>query len=201
MIATLYTLFQTHPQNTYQPSHIAPLIAIYRGTLAETDRQLLDIFRTFEKIRKYSCSPIIFKWNPIPNMPQATVVGAIANLDSAAMFRSCTEFPEWRKLEQEPESQVPSSDSALYDPLFVVLFLGMLSTDTQVTGSMTSMDWLHLFRSNIVCLLVRTLSAREDEIRALAWNVFGALLQTLQVWSPILFTKIIPDTTQGCRIS
>jgi nucleolar pre-ribosomal-associated protein 1 len=181
MVAALYALFQTQPQNTYQPSHIAPLIAIYRGTLAETDRQLLDIFRTFEKIRKYSCSSIISKWNPTPNMPQATAVGAIADLDSTVMFRSCTEFPAWRKLEQESESQVlSSSESALYDPLFVVLFLGMFSIDIQVTGSMTSMDWLQLFRSNAVCLLIRTLSAREDQMRALAWNVFGALLQTLQ---------------------
>lgn len=181
MVAALYALFQTQPQNTYQLSHVAPLIAIYRGTLAETDRQLLGIFRTFEKIRKYSCSPIISKWNPIPNMPQATIGGTIANLDSAIMFRSCTEFPAWRELEQGSESQVLSpSDTTLYDPLFVVLFLGMFSIDIQVTGSMTSMDWLQLFRSNIVCLLIRTLSIRENQMRALAWNVFGALLQTLQ---------------------
>lgn len=182
LVNTIYTLFQTHPQNTCQPSYVAPLIAIYGGTLDESDRQLLNIFQLFEQNRKNSCSFIISHWNPTSNLPQTTIIGAIANLDSTLMFRSCTEFPNWRSLDQTYERRTMSvSEATLYDPVFITLFLALFTQEDQARRQMTSMDWLQLFRSNIVSLLIATLSARNDDLRALGWTAFGGLLRAIQV--------------------
>ena len=182
LISALYSLFHTHPQNTSQPSHVSPLISVYRGTLSLPDRQLLDIFRLFEQNRKSSCSSIISQWTPTPNMPQSGILNAITSLDAGILFATCTNFPQWRTLDSKPSlDPLTETQKALYDPFFIILLLGLVNQANGTTFTISGMDWVQFFRSNIVCVLIACLSSRQESLRTLAWNVFGGLLLAIQV--------------------
>jgi nucleolar pre-ribosomal-associated protein 1 len=163
---------------------VSPLIAVYRGTLSAPDRQLLDIFRLFEQTRKYSCSSIISQWTPSPDIPQSGILNTIASLDAGLLFATCTNFPQWRTLDSK-SSFDPSIETqkAFYDPLFIILLLGLVNQADGTTFTVSGMDWVQLFRSNIVCVLVTCLSSRQESLRTLAWNIFGGLLLAIQVRS------------------
>jgi nucleolar pre-ribosomal-associated protein 1 len=163
---------------------VSPLIAVYRGTLSVPDRQLLDIFRLFEQNRKYSCSSIISQWTPTRDIPQSGILNAITNLDASLLFATCTNFPQWRAVDSKSSlNPTVETQKALYDPLFIILLLGLVNQANGTTFSVSGMDWVQLFRSNIVCVLISCLSSRQESLRTLAWNVFGGLLIAIQVSS------------------
>ena len=182
LISALHGLFHSHPQNTCQPTHISPLIFVYHGTLALPDRQILDIFHLFEQQRKCSVSSLISQWNPAFGHLSSGVLNSITSLDPSIVFATCTNFPKWRSLLMTSgPTSVTDIQEGHYDPLFVVLLLGLVNQADGASITISNMDWVQLFRSNVVCVLISCLSSRQDTLRALAWTVFGGLLLTIQV--------------------
>lgn len=117
-------------------------------------------------------------WASTSSTSQNGVLNAITGLDPVLMFKSCTEFPRWRSLAPQIQALENQHEDVLYDPVFVMLLLGLLAVEEQ---EMSSIDWVQLFRSNATCLLVMSLSSGAASIRNLGWAVFGGLFRLLEV--------------------
>ncbi|KAJ3827887.1 hypothetical protein F5880DRAFT_1102471 [Lentinula raphanica] len=177
LVDTLYTLILLHPSNTCQPSHIQPLIALYRGSISVVDRKLLAIFRLFEHQRRTSIATLLTKWTPLSECLQpATAFEALKNVDSLIVLRTALHFPQWRLFESEDWDEWPEA-SENYDPVFLLLlFAHVLFEDTPKTAT----GWVELFRTNIVGLVIRALSAKDDNMRQFAAAQIAVLWKCLE---------------------
>ncbi|PCH37240.1 hypothetical protein WOLCODRAFT_140776 [Wolfiporia cocos MD-104 SS10] len=93
------------------------------------------------------------------------------------MFQTSLAFPCWRKVESNVIEE-QGVDGSLYDPVFVVsLFTQMLSK----SEPKSALNWVQMFRTNIVSLLIRALSARDTQMRGMALAQLAALHRILQV--------------------
>ena len=105
---------------------------------------------------------------------------AILNLEPASIFRSCLVFPSWRKLDN-PEHHLDTAhplDHRLYDPVFVVLLVGhMLAT----RRPSSTVQWVQLFRTNVVSLLIRSLSSHDGLFRDTCISQISAIMDAVQV--------------------
>ncbi|KEP52900.1 ribosome 60S biogenesis amino-terminal protein [Rhizoctonia solani 123E] len=165
-VRLLYSLFSKHPSSTCHPSHIIPLVHIYRGTLSRQDTQILSIFHLFEKSRQISTSEILKNWTPEPSHAQPKdFLETVCNFDSATMFRTCTTFPQ-RRDPQSMELGTKDARSDVYDPNFV---LPLLSTLMASDEPVMSMQWIDLCRTNILSLAVSALSSKRPAMRQLGY--------------------------------
>jgi len=66
----------------------------------------------------------------------------------------------------------------VYDPLFVILIFcqGILEGPPD-----SSLSWVQLFRSNVVSLIIRSLSSPDDDLRMLALAQMRMLWKILEV--------------------
>ncbi|CUA66956.1 Protein furry homolog-like [Rhizoctonia solani] len=165
-VSLLCSLFRKHPSSTCHPSHIIPLVHIYRGTLSRQDTQILFIFHLFEKSRQISVSEIMKNWTPEPSHPQPKdFLGTVCNFDPATMFRACTSFPQ-RRDPQIMDSAVEDERSDIYDPNFVLpLLVTLMASDEPVT----SMQWVDLCRTNVLSLAVSAVSSKRPAMRQLGY--------------------------------
>lgn len=177
VIGVLHTLFHTHPTNTCQSSHVEPLATVYGGTMSSADRQLLSIFRLFEVTRKTSISTLLSRWTPASDATCATVLEAVQNLDPTRVMKTCISFPQYYG-GPLVESDDTTCDVRNYDPIFVMLLLSRMLTDSLPT---TALGWVQLFRTNVISLLIRALSSHKEYVRALAMSQLAGLHSALQV--------------------
>jgi nucleolar pre-ribosomal-associated protein 1 len=179
MSKLLYALFQTHPSNTCQPSHVEPLLALYRGTMTESDRTILSIFQMFESQRAASVGTLLGRWTSSPGFNTAgTILDALRSLDSVTVFRTCLLFPRTRTLGNYTGTSRDSPDRNLYDPIFVIPLFSRVIRDHPPE---TALVWVEVFRTNIVSLLICALSAKYEEVRALALTQLACLRTALEV--------------------
>ncbi|KAG9040570.1 hypothetical protein FS842_002985, partial [Serendipita sp. 407] len=164
-----------HPQNTCQPSHITPLIRVYRGSLSVPDLSLLEIFRLFEQQRKYSVASLMASWGPDPGVVSTDILNTIIGLNSNLLFATCVEFPQWRTTQKSCTAEAHRSKSSLYDPFFILLLLHSYLSTQGGGRTLTPLDWVGFFRTNIASLVISSLSARQGDIRGLGWTAFGGL--------------------------
>ena len=178
LVNLLHTLFHLHPRNTCHPTHIQPLIRVYGGTTTASDHQLLAVFQLFEAQRKVSVAPLLAQWSS-PSTTSSNALEAIRNLDSVQVFRTCLAFPMQSMSAKQRGRTGTERDMQLYDPLFLILlFSCMLST----CPPDSKFAWIDLFRSNIVCLLIRALSTKDAGVREIALCQLAGLWKCLQVW-------------------
>ncbi|PCH41704.1 hypothetical protein WOLCODRAFT_101082 [Wolfiporia cocos MD-104 SS10] len=176
IVFLLHTLFHQHATNTCQPTHIEPLLPLYAGTLSLSDQRLLSIFRLFESTRRMSTATLCSRWNALSGATSGSTLEAVQSFDAARMFQTCLAFPRWRTVESNVfEKQ--GADGSLYDPVFVVsLFAQMLSEGEPKSA----LNWVQMFRTNVVNLLIRALSARDGQLRGMALALLAALHRSLQ---------------------
>ncbi|KAF9263035.1 hypothetical protein L218DRAFT_1077444 [Marasmius fiardii PR-910] len=182
----LHILFYSHPSNTCQPSHIQPLLRIYRGTLSVSDRKLLGIFRLFEREKKVSVGVVLGRWSPSPNESSNSdsAMEMLKSLDSGMVLRTCLRWPKWRKYGYDGKEEDANDENHrgtrggedLYDPIFLILFLTHTFSSSLPTSAI---DWVELFRTNILGLCIRALSSRDPALR----NVAAAA--TAKVWNAL----------------
>lgn len=177
-VALLHALFLKHPQNTCQPSHIGPLIGIYRGTASSADRMVLSIFQLYESTRKTSVASLLGSWNPSAHQaPNTRALDALRSLDAGLVFRSATVGVRFAS----SDSNLPLNkleDAALYDPLFVLLLLAQAIVDA---APYSQMEWVELFRTNAPCVAMINLASRDTDLRKLAHTVMSSLWTAVQV--------------------
>ncbi|KAI9512767.1 ribosome 60S biogenesis N-terminal-domain-containing protein [Russula earlei] len=175
VIHLVHVLFLKNPTNTCQPSHVLPLSPSYGFTLSTADRRLLGIFALFEETRKVSVASLFTRSISGPH----NALDVLLSLDPASVFRACLQFPAWRKLD-DLGYQIDSAhplDRRIYDPVFVTLLVAHVLA-TQRPSS--TAQWVQLFRTNVVSLLIRSLSSRNDLLRGTCVTQIGAVMDALQ---------------------
>ncbi|RDB20241.1 Uncharacterized protein C14G10.02 [Hypsizygus marmoreus] len=177
VVGLLYILFNLHPANTCQATHVEPLVRIYRGTLSHADGRILSIFRLFEIERKVSIASLLGRWSSSPNLLSSTSLEAIQSLDVILVLRTCLNFPRWRQLEDLSTDKASPYEAQLYDPVFLMLLFAQTFAEALPTSAVV---WVELFRTNIVSLLIKALSSKDGEIRDVALCQLAALWQYLQ---------------------
>ncbi|KAJ7863151.1 ribosome 60S biogenesis N-terminal-domain-containing protein [Mycena olivaceomarginata] len=153
IIHALHVLFNLHPANTCQVTHVQPLVRIYHGTASTADRKLLSIFQLFESERKVSVASLLGQWSATQE-----------SLDAILVLRTCLHFPKWRYAQ-------------LYDPVFLVLIFAQAMAE-KIPES--AFGWIELFRTNIVSLLIRAMSAKDQQLRAVTRSQLAALWAHLE---------------------
>lgn len=178
LINAVHALFYLHPSNTCQPSHIAPLVSVYRGTLNTSDLKILSLFQLFERERRYSCGSILARWPGTTIISPTGALDALASLEAARVIRLYTNWPIWRGLRVcEPPKEDATYDG-LYDPVFVLLLLGQVLADAK---SKTPLDIIRIFRSNAPCVVTLGLGSEHEDIRKLSWAILGGLAASIEV--------------------
>ncbi|KAI9448397.1 ribosome 60S biogenesis N-terminal-domain-containing protein [Lactarius indigo] len=175
VVQLVHLLFLKYPTNTCQPSHVLPLSSIYGGTLLTSDRRLLNIFCLFEETKKMSAASLLTR--AVSGAENA--LDAILSLDPVAVFRTCLVFPSWRKLDDlEHHLDVTHPlDARLYDPVFVTLLMAHV-LDVQRPSS--TVEWVRLFRTNAVSLLIRSLSSQNVLLRNTCVCQISAIVNALE---------------------
>lgn len=176
VIHLVHMLFFKHPANTCQPSHVLPLSPIYGGTLSIADRRLLNVFSLFEETRKISAASLLARSVSGSDNP----LDVLLSLDPASVFRACSQFPSWRKLDNlghHLDSTHPL-EGRVCDPVFVTL----LVTHVMATQRPSSTaQWVQLFRTNVVSLLIRSLSSQNSLLRDTCVAQISVIINALQV--------------------
>ncbi|KAJ6613338.1 ribosome 60S biogenesis N-terminal-domain-containing protein [Mycena sp. CBHHK59/15] len=177
VIYALHVLFNLHPANTCQVTHVQPLVPVYRGTVSTSDRKLLSIFQLFEFQRKVSVASLLGQWSSTPDVPSTNVLEAVQGLDAILVLRTCLHFPKWRSLEDQPDSTANLRNTQIYDPVFLILIFAQAMAEKIPENAF---GWIELFRTNIVSLLIRALSAKDQRIRDVARLQLAALWTHLE---------------------
>ncbi|KAJ7759032.1 ribosome 60S biogenesis N-terminal-domain-containing protein [Mycena olivaceomarginata] len=164
IIHALHVLFNLHPANTCQVTHVQPLVRIYHGTASTADRKLLSIFQLFESERKVSVASLLGQWSATQEVPSSNILEAVQSLDAILVLRTCLHFPKWRYAQ-------------LYDPVFLVLIFAQAMAE-KIPES--AFGWIELFRTNIVSLLIRAMSAKDQQLRAVTRSQLAALWAHLE---------------------
>ena len=186
-----------------QPSHVEPLKRVYGGMLGIADLKILSIFQLFETTRKASVASLLSGWSTSTDITSENPLEAIQSLEPSRVLKTCLEYPDWRKLveEDKDEHDFSRSNDQLYDPAFVLLLFAQMLSES---GPSSALAWVQLFRSNVVSLILRTLSAKDDALREIAWAQIAALYRLVEVnnssLSPIqLLTRMTPAGRRHAR--
>ncbi|KAI1792498.1 ribosome 60S biogenesis N-terminal-domain-containing protein [Ganoderma leucocontextum] len=174
IIGFLHILFHLHPNNTCQPSHIEPLRSIYGGSLGVSDLKILSIFQLFERTRRTSVTSLLSQWSSSLDITSDNALEALLSLDPSRVLKTCLEFPDRRMLSSDASELLPSS-GLLYDPVFVLLLLSQ--TDEAPTSAL---GWVQFFRTNVTSLVLRSLSAKDSQLREIAWGQVASLYRVLE---------------------
>src|ERR1700761_956251 len=83
LISFVEAMFRKHPSNACQPSHIAPLLSVYRGTVENGDRKIFSIFLLFEEEKGVSAMSFLSRWKPttVSSSRDLSIGDIIAALD------------------------------------------------------------------------------------------------------------------------
>lgn len=144
--------------------------------MSVADRRLLKIFSVFEETRKASAASLLTRSASSSDDP----LDVLLNLDPAFVFRACLFFPSWRKLDDLGHhlSTTHPLDVRVCDPAFIVLLVAHVLA-TRRPSSAT--QWVQLFRTNVVSLLIRSLSSRDGLLRNTCVAQISAIVGFLQV--------------------
>lgn len=170
IISLLHFLFHLHPTNTCQPSHLEPFGRLYGGTLSVSDLKLLSIFRLYETTRKVSLVGLLAR----SSQDTVETSHSLLALDSNQVFRTCLAFPQWRDIYS---SEGPAVDSEVYDPVYIILLFAFWLKDDPPSSALS---WVRMFRTNVVSLLIRSLSSHEASTRQSALVQLAQLTTLLQ---------------------
>ncbi|KAL0578525.1 hypothetical protein V5O48_003468 [Marasmius crinis-equi] len=176
LLGVLHTLFHLHPSNTCQASHVEPLVHAYRGTLSIGDQKLLEIFQLFETEKRVSVASLLARWSPSDSDSSTSLEGLKA-LDGITVLRSCLRWPRWRAYDEHESVDTPrEADDNLYDPVFLILFVAHVFASDPPKSAV---DWVEVFRTNIVGLLIRALSSKDKMIRRMSTEQLATLWRLL----------------------
>jgi nucleolar pre-ribosomal-associated protein 1 len=157
-----------------------------------SDQRILSIFTLFERQRKLSVRGIVARWAPSSSSLAGAVANggsvgleALQNLDPILVLRTALSFPVWRNLGDIIKAEDLDSgrkggvshEAQLYDPNFILLLLHHALSNGPPTSAIA---WIELFRSNVVGLALRALSAKDGKVRELGMGSIVALWTLMQ---------------------
>jgi nucleolar pre-ribosomal-associated protein 1 len=151
-----------------------------------SDRTVLSVLHLFEVHKKLSCASLLSTWSSSGDTGSPDALGAVLSLDAAKVFHTCLNFPRGLKFDLDHEYHDKTGfREELYDPLFLNLIFARVISGNHPTSALS---WVQFFRTNMVCVVIRSLSSKDDAFRELAlYNLSGVwkLLEVRPV-SPLL---------------
>ncbi len=123
-------------------------------------------------------APLLSSWSSSPDIPSADASDALRSLDPGKVLRTCLGFPHWRRFEVQEVHIISRHETLLYDPIFLLLLFAQAMSESPPTSALA---WVELFRTNIVCLVIRMLSSKDEKIREIALLQMAALWGSIQV--------------------
>jgi nucleolar pre-ribosomal-associated protein 1 len=107
---------------------------------------------------------------------------ALLNLDPVSVFRACLMFPSRRKVDDLGHhlDLTHPLDGRTCDPVFVALLMAHVLATRPPSSTA---QWVQLFRTNVVSLLIRSLSSRNGILRDTCVAQISAIMGALQVRS------------------
>jgi hypothetical protein len=146
--------------------------------MSSPDRRLLSIMRLFEAEKRTSLSAFFSRWAPSQDATVSDALEVVQSFDPVYMLRTCLAFPSWRRFREEKGMRDGPADDSMYDPLMVIVLSAQMLVECPPT---TSLDWVKVFRSNVVSLLIRCLSSKDPNIRETALCQIASLWESVQV--------------------
>lgn len=130
------------------------------------DRLVLDMFQTFEAVRKISVTSVLQRWSSSGLAGSGRPLDAVTSLDGTKVTSTCTSFPLRRKLggAVDDMTTMSSVEEGVYDPVFVMA----LYAATLAEESLSGLDWVEIMRSGVIGIVVCAMSSRDEGIRSLA---------------------------------
>lgn len=143
--------------------------------MSAEDNLLFSVFKLCERTKNISVAALLSRWSATPGVESNEPLASVLSFDSVRMFKTCLQFPQHMELE---ETLSFGGDQHLYNPYFVVLLFAQMLANT---SHYSAADWVHIFRTNVVCLIMRSMSARSRSLRDMATALLAKLWQRLQV--------------------
>ncbi|PWN48866.1 hypothetical protein IE53DRAFT_388932 [Violaceomyces palustris] len=189
VVKVIHSIALRDASKIVNPANLAKLLGVYKGSLSEADRLLLDTFRLFEEQGHFSFLSMARHWSaPAPgtsalsvSMEQNKIYDALLSLEPGLAFATCTSFPRCRRLRRSAASGLVKSQTMemsrsggeagcnLYDPVLVLSLLSGTMTEQNLTG----LQWLAILRTNALGLAVCGLSSRCEDMREACLEVLG----------------------------
>jgi len=147
-----------------QPNYVEPLLSLYRGTMSSADRKILDMFQTFESVRKVSIASILRSWSSSGLTGTERAYDAFTSLDAGKVNNTCASFPLRRSFARKTDVE---SNERIYDPVFVMALYGATMTENTEKG-LSGLEWVEIMRCGGLGIIVSVLSSRDRNMREYA---------------------------------
>ncbi|GAA5995357.1 Urb1p [Rhodotorula paludigena] len=180
VIALALALGTTSPVAADNARTVERLIPFYRGTLAPTDRALLDLFQRIELVGGSSISPTLAGWNPSTDsttLLDGSRVSALGATQKSFVRRSWA-----RAFASTRTTYSAAEDAKTYDPRFIVGIVAALAEEDELKPQ----EWTVLLESGALGTAVAALASSETGLRGLARTALAALLRKIQ---PLTFRE------------
>jgi nucleolar pre-ribosomal-associated protein 1 len=148
-----------------QPNFVEPLLSLYRGTMSTPDRAVLDMFQTFESVRKVSIASILRSWSSSGLTGTERAYDAFTSLDAGKVNNTCASFPIRRAIGAKKVDA--ESNERIYDPVFVMALYGATVTENPEKG-LSGLEWVEVMRCGGLGIIVSALSSRDKSMREFA---------------------------------
>jgi nucleolar pre-ribosomal-associated protein 1 len=103
----------------------------------------------------------------------------VQSLDAGKVFYTCLNFPRGLKFDLDNEYHAKAEfREELYDPLFLNLTFARVISGNPPSSALS---WVQFFRTNIVCVVIRSLSSKDDAFRELALCNLSGLWKLMEV--------------------
>jgi nucleolar pre-ribosomal-associated protein 1 len=175
-------LFYASTYVSCQPNFIEPLLSLYRGTMSEPDRKVLDMFLTFESVRKVSVASILRSWSSSGLTGTERAFDAFTSLDAGKVNNTCALFPLRRQLGAPGDQQKKVEfNERIYDPVLILALYGGTMTEKGLSG----LEWVEVMRCGGLGIIVCALSSRDRNMREYANWLLAKTFSAISVGASI----------------
>ncbi|KAL7418746.1 hypothetical protein Q5752_006429 [Cryptotrichosporon argae] len=164
----LAALFHSSTYTSCQPNFLEPILSLYTGTLSPSDKLILSLLQTFERVRKISAASVLRTWSATGGT-SSCALDALNSLDAGKVWATCLNYPLRRSFDKGEDN------AELYDPVFCLSLLA-----AALHEDITGLDWVEIMRGNILGLAVCALASRDAVVRAFAGSLLAKTLARIQ---------------------
>ena len=157
-------LFHGSTYVSCQPNFVDPLLSLYRGTMSTPDRRILDMFQTFESVRKVSIASILRSWSSSGLTGTERAYDAFTSLEAGKINNTCASYPLRRSLARKIDGE---SNERIYDPVFVMALYGATMIEDK-EKKLRGLEWVEIMRCGGLGIIVSALSSRDKNMREYA---------------------------------
>ncbi|KAJ3148549.1 hypothetical protein HDU89_004646 [Geranomyces variabilis] len=167
LLKLLQTFMVLDPTHCCKTAYLSALAQSYTGTVHESDRAVLEIWKTYEAVAGISVELYARQWGQIDDGTDAawaatlTPSDALAKVDPTWMAHTCQSFPSGDACASNVYS---ARHSPLYDPeFFLPLISGAIVVPEGREGPFASLR--QLLETNSLALTIAALACDRDAVR------------------------------------